>query len=125
MMSGRLGPERMAPPQAFEAREITIRRDQVAAMLDCERCQVGVAHQWALDVSAELDEHVPMSSAWKHENGAWRFDEASAEPDRNFRWRGRIENLAIGDNPKETCQYNFGHRERLVSLGELLEPGCV
>src|SRR3974390_1916368 len=57
--------QRMAPPQARKAPETPIRRDEFAAMLDRERCVVGIRNVAAccLRLATQICEDFPVTEA--------------------------------------------------------------
>jgi hypothetical protein len=66
---GRLlrGGERVAPPEAREAREVAVGRDEFAPVLDGEGRDVGIRHERTLDLATQAGEHIPVPPAGRDE----------------------------------------------------------
>lgn len=112
----------MTPSQSLEAREVAVRRDQFAAVLNRQRGQVGVSHERPLDICAELDEEIPMPTSGRNQDGLWPLDQTLTERDRRLHWGRRVKDLAVRNDAKEAGEHDLRDGKRLVGLGERSKP---
>jgi hypothetical protein len=91
----------MPPPQTGKAREIAVRRDQLAPVLDRQGGDVRVGNPRSFDAAAQVDEHIPVATAWRDERRPRPLREMLAERDRGVHRRWGIEDSRVRDNAQE------------------------
>jgi hypothetical protein len=116
------GGERVAPPQAREAREVAVGRDEFAPMLDGQRRDVGIRDQGALDVATETGEELPVPATRRDERSARPVHQALAEGESRVHRRGRIEDARIGDDAQESREDDVRQGERFIRGRQRLQP---
>lgn len=93
--------KRVPPAQTRESCEVSVCRDQLAAMLDGERCNVRIRNQGPLDVAAQMREDVPMPAA-RRDNGRSRpIHKTLTECESRLHGGRRIEDAWIRDDAEE------------------------